>query len=65
MNRAPDNPDQVQQVLDRLGITSHQLFDFHHSIADRVASTPEWIDPNLHRRATAGRPAAPELAHQS
>jgi CubicO group peptidase (beta-lactamase class C family) len=44
-----DQEVQLQRTLDRLNITPQQLFDFHHTLATRVASTPEWFNPNLQR----------------
>ena len=45
---------ELQKALDRVGITPQQLFDFHRTLAERVASTPEWVDPNLHRSPGLG-----------
>ena len=49
-----DQDLQLQQTLDRLGVAPQQLLDFHQSLADRVASTPEWLNPNLYRSGGPG-----------
>jgi Beta-lactamase len=55
MDRAHIDQDlELQTALDRVGITPQQLFDVHRTLAERVASTPEWLDFNLQRSPGLG-----------